>query len=389
MQVIRDQEPLAQLVERALGADRLALDLEASGMFAYRAKICTAQLAWGSEVVVVDTLAVPVSGLRALLGADGPVKIVHDVGFDARLLAEGDVDLGNVHDTALAARMLGRAATGLAALLQSELGVHIGKEMQHHDWRVRPLDDRMLTYLATDVTHLAALEQRLWTEVVDKGIEPEILEETRYRLSTAAASARAPHDEPAYVRVKGVDRISEREKAVLLVLAELREREAARRDVPPYKVAPSEALLAIASARPTTPAQVARVRGIGTTTAGARSFVEAVAKAVAAAPERLPEAERARFDPPRTPGPVLRARRERESRLVAWRRAEAKRRGVDEQVVLPGHCVKDAIAAEVDDVEALARVPGIGAFRIERDGEAMVLALRGTRGGGSGTEETS
>jgi len=377
MRVIRSEEQLPELLEQALRADRLAVDLEASGMFAYHARICTAQLAWGEDVAVVDTLAVPVPAIRALLGADGPVKIVHDVGFDARLLSEEGVELANVHDTALAARMLGRAATGLASLLESDLGLHIGKAMQHHDWRVRPLDDRMLSYLASDVTHLEALERRLWTEVLERGIEQEILEETRYRLACAAASARAPRRDPAYLRVKGMDRLPEREKAVLRVIAELREHEAERRDVPPYKVAPSEALLAIAHARPATPAEVARVRGIGTTTAAGRAFVEALARAVTGAGERLPDEERARFEQARTPGPVVRARRERESRLVAWRRAEAKRRGVDEQVVLPGHCVKDAIEAEVTDVDGLARVPGIGAFRVQRDGEAIAQALRG------------
>src|ERR1019366_9911036 len=125
---------------------RLAIDLEASGMFTYRARICTVQLAWQSaaHLAVVDALAVSVAGLREVLSVDGPTKIVHDVAFDARLLAEVGVELGNVHDTAIAAHMLGRAATGLASLLASELGVQIAKGMQHHDWRLRPLDAGML-----------------------------------------------------------------------------------------------------------------------------------------------------------------------------------------------------------------------------------------------------
>ena len=151
-------------------------------------------------------------------------------------------------------------------------------------------------------------------------------------------------------------------------MADLREREAERRDVPPFKVAPNEALLAIAQVRPTTAADVARVRGIGTGTASGRRFAGEVAAAVASASETLPDEERARFERVALPRDVVRARRERESRLVAWRRAEAKRRGVDEQVVLPGHCLKDAVDVEVDGVDALSRVAGIGAFRVQRDG---------------------
>jgi ribonuclease D len=377
MQVVGRADQLEAPLRQALRADRLALDLEASGMFAYRARICVAQLAWADEVVLVDTLTVPVPALRQLLGLEGPVKIVHDVGFDARLLAEEGVDLGNVHDTALAARMLGRTSTGLASLLESELGVRIGKELQQHDWRLRPLDERMLAYLASDVIHLEALERRLWGEVVERGIEQEVLEETRYRLASSIHAARTPRSDPAYLRVKGVDRLPEREKAVLLVVAELREREAERRDVPPYKVAGNETLLAIARSRPATPGEVAKIRGVGTSTPAARRFVESMATAIAGATERLPDEERERFDRPRAPGPDARARRGREARLTAWRREEAKRRGVDEQVVLPGHCMKEAVEADVTDIEQLARVPGIGAFRVERDGAAILLALRG------------
>jgi ribonuclease D len=282
-----------------------------------------------------------------------------------------------VHDTSIAARMLGRAATGLAALLDSELGRRITKEMQQHDWRLRPIDATMLEYLAADVDHLEALESKLWTELGEIGIEREVLEETRYRIGSAIAAARAPSTDPPYVRIKGVDRLPERELAVLRAVAEVREREGERRDVPVHRVASNDALLAIARTRPTSVAEVARTRGVGMSSPDARAFAAELARAVAAAGQTLPDSERARFERPRTPAAVAKARREREARLSAWRRAEAKRRGVDEQVVLPGHCAKDTVERDVTTLEQLARVPGIGAFRVERDGESILRALRG------------
>ena len=82
------------------------------------------------------------------------------------------------------------------------------------------------------------------------------------------------------------------------------------------------------------------------------------------------------FEKPRIPGPVVRARRAREQRLTKWRKEEAKKRSVDEQVVLPGHCLQGL--ADIDDpsLEAIARVPGIGAFRSARNGAALVEVLR-------------
>jgi ribonuclease D len=376
--VARDDE-LRAVVTAAARATRVAVDVEASGMFAYRARPCTVQLAWdeGGQVAVVDTLATSIAPLGDLLGPEGPVKIVHDVAFDARLLAESGIALANVHDTAVAARMLSRLATGLATLLDVELGVHIGKAMQQHDWRLRPLDDRMLDYLAADVVHLEALEQKLWNEVGGHGIEDAVLEETRYRIASAIAASQPPEVTPPYARVKGAARLAERELAVLRVAAELREHEAERRDVPPHKIASADALIAIARARPTTAQELARVRGLPIGTPPGRAFVAALVPLLVTAGERIPEHERRLFEPVRVPVAQARLRRQREARLTAWRRGEAKRRSVDEQVVLPGHCLKDAVDADVETLEDLSLVPGLGEFRLRQDGDAILRALRG------------
>jgi ribonuclease D len=379
LKIVASDGDLKEAVAAAARASRVALDVEASGMFAYRATPCTLQLAWSGagQIVVIDVLATSIAPTQELLGPDGPVKIVHDVAFDARLLAESGIALGNVHDTSIAARMLGYTATGLAALLESQLGIAIAKTMQGHDWRMRPLDAAGLGYLAEDVAHLEALEATLWAQVFERGIEDAVLEETRYRIASAVAVAHAPSSIPPYLRIKGASRLAERELAALRLIAELREREAQSRDVPPYKVAPNEALVAIARARPATVAEVARVRGISMSSPAARAFVDRVAQAIATAEERLPDSERAYLERPRVAAGVAKKRREREARLLGWRRLEAKRRGVDEQVVLPGHCLKDAADAEVASIEQLARVRGIGSFRLHIDGEAIVQALLG------------
>jgi ribonuclease D len=279
--------------------------------------------------------------------------------------------------------MLGRTSTGLAALLESELGVRIAKDMQQHDWRQRPLDDRMLGYLTQDVAHLETLDDHIWAQVNSRGIADEVLEETGYRLACAFESVRASEPAPAYVRVKGVEKLRERERAVLRAVAEVREREAARRDVPPHRVASNAALLAIAAARPATVAAYMRIPGVVRAGPDATPFAEQVVRAVASAGDALPAEERARFERPRPAVAEVRARRERESRLLAWRREEARRRGVDEQVVLPGHCAKDAVQDELRSTEELSRIAGIGAFRVVRDGEAILRALRG-EGDGEG-----
>lgn len=377
--LVTNEADLHAAVERLGRARRVALDIESNGLFKFKATLCVMQIASADEVVIVDTIATPLGSLATLLGPHGPEKIVHDVSFDARILAEADLELANVLDTSLAARMLGRSATGLASLMAAELGIVMDKKLQHHDWTERPIRSDQLRYLAEDVLHLEALASKLWSEVEERGIAAAIDEETRYRLAQAIAAARSVDPRPPYVRLKGIDRVPAEELPILRRLADLREAKARGLDVPPYKVIGPDVLFAIARARPKTMDDLTRVKGA----AGghrARSLGPSMLKAVADGLEDngvIPEAERTMLERPRIPQGIAKARRARENRLTSWRKAEAKRRGVDEQVVLPGHCLQDLADLDSATQESIAAVPGIGAFRVERDGPALASVLAG------------
>jgi ribonuclease D len=374
--LITREDELAKAARRLVKSPRVAFDLESNGMHAYRATACIIQLGCAGEVIVVDALATSLAPLAELLSSPDTEKIVHDVAFDARILAEAGVRLANARDTSIAARMLTRPATGLAALLEGELGVHIDKKMQQHDWAERPLTTAMVRYLAADVIHLSALADRLFGEVEERGIAAEVEEETRYRLAQAIAAAGTEDPRPAYVRLKGIDRVRPDELPILRHLANIREQLSRELDVPPYKVLGSDVLFAIAKAKPSTLDELARIRGA---MAGhrARSIANDLLDAVTVGIEdgAIPDEDRVWFEKPRIPGSLLRARRAREQRLTKWRKDEAKRRGVDEQVVLPGHCLQGLADLEEPSLEAIAHVPGIGVFRAERDGPALVAVL--------------
>ncbi|MEJ7731762.1 MAG: ribonuclease D [Polyangiaceae bacterium] len=343
-ELVRVDNPseLSALAERAGRAEALAVDVEADGLFAYRAKLCTLQLAFreGARgtpeermvVAIVDALAVPVSGLTSLFAA-GPVQVLHDLTFDARLLGEAGAPLGQVRDTSVAARLLGRTSTGLAALLAEELGVHVEKRFQQHDWARRPLGEEHLRYLAGDVAHLLELDARLAAALVDKDLVDEADAECRYKLQTATLPPRDAR--PAYVRIKGASALDAVGRAVLRRLVEARETAAARADVPPFKVVGNDVLLELARRRPGDAAGVSAVRGAasGRAASRVRAWVEAIVAGMRDG--EVPAADRVHFEPQRVDRAQLARRRARESQISAWRRREAKARGVDEQAVLP------------------------------------------------------
>lgn len=383
--LVEDAAALAAVVQRLRTADVVAVDVEANGMFVYRARLCTVQLAWRGpgddrvSVAVVDALAADVAPLGPALGADGPVKIVHDLTFDARMLQEVGVVLGHVRDTSVAARLLGRTATGLAALLGAELGVAHDKRFQQHDWGRRPIGAAEVRYLVDDVAHLVALDEALARHVRDKEIEEEVAEECAYKLAAALAPPRDVR--PAWVRVRGAAALDGPGRAALRRLVAARERLAAEVDVPPFKILGNDQLLTIARTRPGGDALRAILgRSTRHTSTWARALVEAAGDGEA------PAEERALLDSPRPDRATAARRRSVEHALTAWRRAEAAARGVDEQAVMPGHCVNDlcdlALAAEAEagrneGVEAaVAAVPGLGAKRLARYGEALAAVVR-------------
>jgi ribonuclease D len=373
--VVTTRAELARVVSAARHAPLVAVDAEGNGLFAYRARLCTVQLAWqdaeGMNIAVVDTLAVDPTPLGELLDRTGPLKVLHDFTFDVKLLAEASVELDNVHDTSVLARMLGRKATGLASLLSSELGLVVPKDLQQHDWSRRPLRPAELAYLATDVRHLAALYDKLTTEARAIDIEEEVLVECAFKRESALAPPREKR--PAYLRIKGIEGLDPAGLAVLRRLVAEREGIAELWDVPPFKVVGNETLLLLAERKPTTLDDLRRVkRGISPRLAqsGDRMLAAIAAGIADGAVPASDRAVEARLD-----RAIVAARRAREKRLSAWRRREAAARTVDEQVVLPGHCLSDLVGVDSGDLEAIASIRGLGAKRLGRYGTTLQLLL--------------
>ena len=358
-QAVDSEAGARALSARLLASPVIALDTEGDGMVRYRARLCTIQLASERELAVVDTLRVEPTLFATLLGEHGPEKIVHDAAFDARLLAAAGAPLGNVFDTAIAARYLGFAATGLASLLSQLFDVQLPKHMQQADWGVRPLDSEAITYLENDVRYLIALRALLLERVRAADIEPELREECAYVLAEARASELEPSP---FSRVRGAAARPPKERARLFELAWVRDGIARELDLPASRVVPNDLVLRFGELEAESYASIER-RLPTRFRAYAPRFVAALREASLrddAPREELPE-----IRVPPSGSELARQKRRREL-LVAFRTREATERGVDAQAVLPGHCVNELIKLDGLAHEQLASVPGLGQARIDR-----------------------
>jgi ribonuclease D len=357
-------------LEQSARTATLALDTEGDGMFRYRTQLCTVQLCAGEAIAVIDTLRVPAAPLlSAVLGSDGPEKIIHDASFDARILFAHGVALGNVFDTAVAARFLGFPSTGLSSLLLKLFGVHLPKHQQQADWGKRPIDAEAMRYLEDDVRYLPLLFERLLEEVRARDIEPEVREECAYLLGEAQ---RIEAVEPAWMRIKGSALRPAHERARLYELAEAREQLARARDLPPARLLASDLLLRIAQEDGTDPATLRRLLG------NKAEFVPVLEEALARA-RGIPDApreqvERMLSEAP-SPAELIRKKR-RKAWLSEFRAKEAKAREVDLQVVLPGHCLSDIVELDLLDEQGLRTVRGFGECRLARYGAQLLGMAR-------------
>lgn len=375
--LVETVDGLRDVAMRLRDADRIACDIEADGLFRYRAKVCVLQLSTDTHAFVIDTLAAwDASVMQAVLGNEGPRKVIHDLSFDARLLREAGVALGNVVDTSIAARFLGEKSLGLGSLLSSRLGVTVAKDRQKQDWSRRPLQADDINYLVGDVAHLFVLADKLQADVDERGIAREVEMETEYMLQRALVEP-SIEATPAWAKVKGAREQAPVVRAVLRELLSVRDAEARRHDVPPFKIVGEDSLIQASLKRPTTQDALTAVGFRGAhVRASMPHWLDAIRRGIQQGD--VPPAETVEDATPR-PSRAQRDRsKAREAALKAWRAQVAKARGVEIQVVLPGHCLTDVVNADINTPADLSQIVGLGAFRIERDGAALVNALLNT-----------
>jgi ribonuclease D len=360
---IADADSARALIAHLCTQSVIALDTEGDGMFRYRTRLCALQLGSSAQLAVVDTLQLPAELFAELLGAGGPEKVIHDAAFDARLLAAHGAVLGFVFDTAVAARFLGFASTGLSSLLLALFGIKLPKELQQADWGERPLSDEAITYLENDVRYLLPLRDVLLEQVRARDIEPEVREECAYVLAEAENSELEPSP---FARVKGASARPPQQRARLYELALARDSIARELDVPAARVVPNDLLLRLAELEQPSESELER-RLSAKMRAHAPRFHQALARASEQHDAPASELTQPGHDMPTSSELALRKRRR--ELLTTFRAQEALARGVEPQAVLPGHCVTDLVKLPTLERSLLTRVPGLGQCRIERYAE--------------------
>ncbi len=263
MRTITTTEDLARFCEAAKAEPYVTVDTEFLRERTYYAKLCLVQLALpgeDGEAVLVDPLAdgLSLAPLYELLAHEGTVKVFHAARQDLEIFyVEGGVIPHPLFDTQVAAMVCGFGEqVGYETLVKRLARASIDKTSRFTDWSRRPLTEAQKNYAIADVTHLRVVYEHLEAQL-EKSKRLGWVEEELAVLTDAETYITRPGEAWQKVRTRSS---SPRFLAVVRELAQFRETYAQSKNVPRSRVFKDDALLELASTRPTTPEELARSR---------------------------------------------------------------------------------------------------------------------------------
>lgn len=264
MKTITTTEALAEFCQRAATRPYVTVDTEFLRERTYYSKLCLLQMAYmddeGGDGVLVDTLAEGLSlePVYELFRNTSVVKVFHAARQDLEIFfVDGGVIPEPLFDTQVAAMVCGYGEqVGYETLVRKIAKADLDKSSRFTDWSRRPLTDAQLKYALADVTHLREIYEVLSARLAKSGRARWVTEEMA--VLTDPATYRTDPEE-AWQRVKTRTN-SGRFLAIVKELAKFREAYAQRKDIPRSRVFKDDALVELASTKPTSEAELNRSR---------------------------------------------------------------------------------------------------------------------------------
>jgi ribonuclease D len=265
--VVQTPDALHRTAEAlAGGAGPFAVDAERASGYRYSHRAYLIQLRReGSGLALVDPIPfgpVPNDALAPLAEAVADEEwVIHAASQDLACLAEVGMRPKRLFDTELAGRLLNYPRVGLGILVEELLGYRMRKEHSAVDWSRRPLPEPWLVYAALDVEQLVELRDVL-AEQLEKADKAEWARQEFAAWVDDPESG--PRSEP-WRRTSGIHRVrGRRGLGIVRAMWERRDELARGRDVTASRILPDAAIVAAASAAPTSRNALSRVEGFGT-----------------------------------------------------------------------------------------------------------------------------
>jgi ribonuclease D len=296
MRTITTTVDLAAFCAAAKEQPYVTIDTEFLRERTYWSKLCLIQMALpgkNGDAVLVDPIEgsqMSMEPLYDLFRHKATVKVFHAARQDLEIFfVEGKVFPEPLFDTQVAAMVCGFGEqVGYETLVKKIAKENLDKTSRFTDWSRRPLTTAQSEYALADVTHLRVIYEWLAAQLAKNGRQGWVEEELS--LLTDPETYITRPDE-AWMRVK-TRTTSGRFLAVVKELARFREGYAQGNNVPRSRVMKDDALLELASTRPTSMEELGRSRLLqreGRKTEIAEGIIAAIKAGLEMRPEDMPK----------------------------------------------------------------------------------------------------
>lgn len=301
MRTITTTDDLAEFCTRAKAEPYVTIDTEFLRERTYWSKLCLIQIALAGkegEGVLIDPIEgadMSLEPLYDLFRHTATVKVFHAARQDLEIFfVEGNVFPTPMFDTQVAAMVCGFGEqVGYETLVKKIVKADLDKTSRFTDWSRRPLSDAQKDYALADVTHLRIIYETLSAQIAKSGREAWVADEAAILTDPATYTV---HPDEAWLRVK-TRTTSGRFLAIVKELAKFRETYAQGNNVPRSRVMKDDALLELASTRPTNAEELGRSRLLmreGRKAEIADGILAAIKAGMDMRPEDMPRVDTAR-----------------------------------------------------------------------------------------------
>ena len=301
MRTITTTDDLAEFCTRAKAEPYVTIDTEFLRERTYWSKLCLIQIALAGkdgEGVLIDPIEgadMSLEPLYDLFRHSATVKVFHAARQDLEIFfVEGNVFPTPMFDTQVAAMVCGFGEqVGYETLVKKIVKADLDKTSRFTDWSRRPLSDAQKDYALADVTHLRIIYETLSAQIAKSGREAWVADEAAILTDPATYTV---HPDEAWLRVK-TRTTSGRFLAIVKELAKFRESYAQSNNVPRSRVMKDDALLELASTRPTNAEELGRSRLLmreGRKAEIADGILAAIKAGIDMRPEDMPRVDTAR-----------------------------------------------------------------------------------------------
>ena len=264
MITLKTTDELAQFCQMARTKPYVTIDTEFLRERTYYSKLCLIQMAvpgdGDGDAVLVDPLGGDMSlePLYDLFRDTGVVKVFHAARQDLEIFfVEAGVFPEPLFDTQVAAMVCGFGEqAGYETLVRKIARQGVDKSSRFTDWSRRPLTEAQQKYALADVTHLRVIYEFLAAKLEETGRAHWVQEELRM-LTRPETYTILPSE--AWRRVK-TRTASPKFLSIVRELARFREGYAQSRNVPRNRVFKDDALVELASTKPSNMNDLGRSR---------------------------------------------------------------------------------------------------------------------------------